>query len=59
MSSSSALSRMRRVTEMSSRLGVGSPDGWLWTMMKLGQFSRMAGRSTSATRIDASHTVPW
>ena len=45
-SSSMSISRahwsIRRVTRMSSGLGVGSPDGWLWTMT-------IAGRRISAT----------
>ena len=58
MSMVAALWRRRRVTRMSSELGVGSPEGWLWTTMKLGQFSLMAGRRISAIRTEAVSTVP-
>lgn len=37
----SPTSRRRRVISMSSRLGVGSPEGWLWTKMTAAAASRM------------------
>ena len=49
MSISRAHWSMRRVTGMYSGLGVGSPDGWLWTMTIAGALATIAGRRISAT----------
>lgn len=47
-----------RVTSTSSGEGVGSPDGWLWTTIRLALFSLTAALKTSPTRIRAVLTLP-
>lgn len=44
---SSPTSRSRRVISMSSRLGVGSPDGWLWTKIAAAALAKISDLNTS------------
>ena len=59
MSSSFAACTSFAVIAMSSGLGVGSFEGWLWTMMTWGTASTTAGRSTSAGLTMAEYAFPW
>src|SRR3972149_4281073 len=57
-SRSEPASRISFVIATSSALGVGSPEGWLWTMIMAGQFSRTASRKRSAMRTWVVLRVP-
>ena len=59
MPSSLAPSKMSLVMDTSAPLGVGSLEGWLWTMMMLVAQSMMACRSTSAGLTTDELTLPW
>src|SRR5450759_1537997 len=51
--------RVSDVNRRSSGLGVGSPDGWLWTRIRQVALRRTASRNSSPTRTRLDDTLPW
>src|SRR6266545_1707057 len=58
MSSSFPAATICSVISRSSGLGVGSPEGWLWTTIRAALFQANAALKTSPTRIMAVLTEP-